>query len=57
MDQFDHTLLTDYINGFWGYGTFSADYWFVGMEEGGGGTILMKLIREFYSGIKEAENL
>ena len=36
MEQFDHTLLTDYIKGFWGYGTFSTDYWFVGMEEGGG---------------------
>jgi hypothetical protein len=33
---FDDTLLSDYMKGFWGYGNPEADYWFVGMEEGGG---------------------
>ncbi len=36
MQQFDNELLSDYMKGFWGYGTINADYWFVGMEEGGG---------------------
>ena len=36
MDKFDDILLTDYMQGFWGYGASDADYWFVGMEEGGG---------------------
>ena len=30
------TLLARYIDTFWGYGSLSAPYWFVGMEEGGG---------------------
>lgn len=36
MQKFDDTLLFDYMKGFWGYGAEGADYWFVGMEEGGG---------------------
>jgi hypothetical protein len=33
---FDDQLLQDFMNGFYGYGNYSGDYWFVGMEEGGG---------------------
>ncbi len=36
MKKFKETLLSDYMGGFWGYGNLSGDYWFVGMEEGGG---------------------
>lgn len=36
MQKFDDTLLDDYMQGFWGYGVANAEYWFVGMEEGGG---------------------
>jgi len=36
LQKFDDTLLSDYMDGFWGYGATNADYWFVGMEEGGG---------------------
>lgn len=32
----DDLLLQDFIQGFRGYGTFEAPWWFVGMEEGGG---------------------
>ena len=36
MKKFNDSLLADYMGGFWGYGNLSGDYWFVGMEEGGG---------------------
>ncbi len=32
-------LLEDFISSFYGYGTYQAPYWFIGMEEGGGNTI------------------
>jgi hypothetical protein len=32
-------LLVEFMLGFYGYGNWSAKYWFVGMEEGGGSTI------------------
>ena len=35
----DEALLESFMNGFYGYGTWSAKYWFVGMEEGGGSSI------------------
>lgn len=31
----DDELLESYINGFYGYGSYSAPYWFIGMEPGG----------------------
>lgn len=36
MPRFDDQLLASYMDGFYGYGNFGADYWFIGMEEGGG---------------------
>ena len=36
MDHFDDTLLADFAQTFYGYGDYNGDYWFVGMEEGGG---------------------
>jgi len=35
----DDTLLAQYTKSFFGYGNIKARLWFVGMEEGGGGTI------------------
>ena len=32
-------LLTAYMRAFYGYGAWTAKYWFVGMEEGGGDTL------------------
>ena len=32
----DKDLLSNRLENFWGLGRFEADYWFVGMEEGGG---------------------
>jgi hypothetical protein len=32
----DDQVLADYIHHFYGYGSFRARYWFIGMEEGGG---------------------
>jgi hypothetical protein len=34
--MFDDQLLHDFIDRFYGYGNYKGDYWFVGMEEGGG---------------------
>ena len=34
----DDSLLDDFIHSFFGYGSDSADLWFIGMEEGGGTT-------------------
>ena len=34
----DDALVTSFMSGFYGYGSYSADYWFVGMEEGGAGS-------------------
>ncbi len=36
--MFDDELLQAFVSGFFGYGSFAAPYWFVGMEEGGGET-------------------
>lgn len=38
-DRLDDDLLAAYASGFYGYGTYAAPYWFVGMEEGGGSDI------------------
>ena len=32
----DSNLLNDFMNGYFGHGELSADYWFIGMESGGG---------------------
>jgi len=34
----DDRLLADYIESFYGYGSYHGDWWLVGMEEGGGGS-------------------
>ncbi|HEY9835696.1 MAG TPA: hypothetical protein V6D27_02160 [Vampirovibrionales bacterium] len=34
--RFDDELLQDFMQRFYGYGTYAGDYWFVGKEEGGG---------------------
>jgi hypothetical protein len=34
----DDALVDAFAHGFFGYGDYRARYWFVGMEEGGGGT-------------------
>ncbi len=34
--QIDDVNLVKYIQKFFGYGNYDSDYWFVGMEEGGG---------------------
>jgi hypothetical protein len=34
--QFDDELLAAFMHAFYGYGSYQGDYWFVGMEEGGG---------------------
>ncbi|MFB2922759.1 MULTISPECIES: hypothetical protein [Aerosakkonema] len=36
--MFDDSLLQDFMDKFYGYGNYQGDYWFVGMEEGGGGS-------------------
>lgn len=38
-EQLDGRLLTDTADSFYGYGTYKASYWFVGMGEGGGGLV------------------
>lgn len=34
----DDKLLQDFMQGFYGYGSYKALFWFIGMEEGGGGS-------------------
>lgn len=34
--RFDSVILEDFMNRFYGYGSYQGDYWLVGMEEGGG---------------------
>jgi hypothetical protein len=36
--MFNDQLLEEYIRTFYGYGSYEGKYWFVGMEEGGGGS-------------------
>ncbi len=36
QSMFDDQLLEDFMKTFYGYGNYSSDFWFVGMEEGGG---------------------
>lgn len=36
LKKLDEQLLDTFANTFYGYGNEEADYWFVGMEEGGG---------------------
>jgi len=33
----DDLLIETFINTFYGYGNYQGDYWFIGMEESGGG--------------------
>jgi hypothetical protein len=35
-DLFDDQLLSEFIQNFYGYGNYSGQFWFIGMEEGGG---------------------
>ena len=35
----NENLLREFIDTFFGSGSLSADYWFIGMEEGGGGSL------------------
>lgn len=35
----DDSLLSAFADGFYGYGNLEADYWFIGMEEGGGDSL------------------
>ena len=37
-ERLDRPLLGEYADHFFGYGTLSAKYWFIGIEEGGGKT-------------------
>lgn len=39
MDSLDRRLTLDYMHQFLGYGTLQGSCWFIGMEEGGGGSV------------------
>ncbi|OQK18440.1 hypothetical protein AU255_11665 [Methyloprofundus sedimenti] len=39
-DKLDNILLAKYIESFYGYGNYEGDIWFIGMEEGGGSSLL-----------------
>lgn len=39
-EYFDDHLLNEFMLGFYGYGNYSGDYWFIGMEEGGGNSFV-----------------
>lgn len=35
-EQFDDQLLGEFVHNFYGYGSYGGQFWFIGMEEGGG---------------------
>ncbi len=35
-EQFDDQLLDEFVQNFYGYGNYDGQFWFIGMEEGGG---------------------
>ena len=35
-EQFDDLLLDEFAHNFYGYGNYGGQFWFIGMEEGGG---------------------
>jgi hypothetical protein len=56
----DDQLLEKYIHTFYGYGNYHGDFWFVGKEEGGGGTIedaLQRLNAWSRRGCRELEDV
>ena len=57
---FDDKLLGAYADHFYGYGAYSGKYWFLGMEEGGGGAfseVQSKLTTWNQHGRQELEDL
>ena len=38
-EKLDDNLLLKFVHSFYGYGNYQGDFWFVGMEEGGGGSL------------------
>lgn len=58
--MFDDEVLQSHIRTFWGYGNYTAAYWFVGMEHGGGSSreeIERRLNAWHQRGRKELEDL
>lgn len=39
QNRLDDTILGSFMRSFMGYGNLDADFWFIGMEEGGGGNV------------------
>ena len=39
MQLLDKEILRNRLQNFWGFGQYESDFWFVGMEEGGGNEI------------------
>jgi len=39
-ELFDDQLLNEFVENFYGYGSYNGQFWFVGMEEGGGNSFL-----------------
>jgi hypothetical protein len=60
MTRLPNDLLTDYAHRFYGYGTWRAKVWFVGMEEGGGASadeVRIRLVAWNARGSRELEGL
>lgn len=60
VEMLDDRLLEKFISSFYGYGNYRGDYWFIGKEEGGGGTVeeIRKRINSWSTlGCKELEDL
>ncbi|SRR5579883_467023 len=56
----DDRLLEKYIQTFYGYGNYDGEFWFVGKEEGGGGTVddvLQRLSTWSQRGYRELEDV
>lgn len=60
MQKFNDRLLAEFADSFYGYGNYQGDYWFIGMEEGGGDSfeeIENRLIGWQKRGCKELEDI
>ena len=51
MPKLDEKLLSEYMENFFGYGNLNGNYWFIGMEEGGGDSF-----EEIHSRISQWDN-
>ena len=50
MERISELHMANYLSNFWGYGNWNSNFWFIGMEEGGGKNfqLVLSKIKSFY---------